>query len=234
MNIIRKFRKPLLALALIGLLIGTVYAATVTTKTITATYVKEARIVVNGIEITPKDANGKVVNPFAADGTTYLPLRAIGEALDMDVEWDGSTYTVYVGDRPDKEVNWMTKLPPYNISSESKTYDSSDPKNYFTVAGKNHTAGLTLQDHYSHTAYAIWNTDYKYSTMTFTVGNVSGNVNPTLEVYLDGEFSQSIDLKWDLAPKTYTIDLAHSPSVKLQFTSYDRTTYGIYDISFQE
>lgn len=52
------------------------------------------KISLNGTQITPKDANGNVVEPFAINGTTYLPVRAVGESLGMDVQWDGNTKTV--------------------------------------------------------------------------------------------------------------------------------------------
>ena len=54
------------------------------------------RIVINGTLIEPKDVNGKVVNPFLIDGTTYVPVRAITEALGKEVTWDGVTRTIYI------------------------------------------------------------------------------------------------------------------------------------------
>lgn len=54
------------------------------------------KIVINGTLIEPKDVNGKVVNPFLIDGTTYVPVRAITEALGKKIDWDGETRTVYI------------------------------------------------------------------------------------------------------------------------------------------
>ncbi|MBQ3055275.1 MAG: hypothetical protein IJC88_04140 [Oscillospiraceae bacterium] len=81
-------------------------------ETIQAVYMN-VKLVVDGEEITPKDVNGNVVEPFIYNGTTYLPVRAIGEAFDKDVQWDGETATVYVGDvvKPAKEVHLYDK--PY-------------------------------------------------------------------------------------------------------------------------
>lgn len=52
------------------------------------------KITLNGNPITPKDANGSVVEPFIIDGTTYLPVRAVANALGIGVGWDGTTNTV--------------------------------------------------------------------------------------------------------------------------------------------
>jgi len=70
----------------------TVWAAT-GTKTVEITY-NDIKINLDGKEITPKDANGNVVEPFIMDGSTYLPVRAVAEALGNDVNWDGDTNTV--------------------------------------------------------------------------------------------------------------------------------------------
>ncbi|NLL66521.1 MAG: copper amine oxidase N-terminal domain-containing protein [Clostridiaceae bacterium] len=56
----------------------------------------DIKIVINGETITPRDPNGNIVEPFIVDGTTYLPVRAICEAIDYEVEWDGATNTVHV------------------------------------------------------------------------------------------------------------------------------------------
>ena len=68
-------------------------------KNIEVSY-NDIQIVVNGIRIVPRDVNGTIVEPFIYNGTTYLPVRAVSEALGNAVEWDPTTYTVYVSERP--------------------------------------------------------------------------------------------------------------------------------------
>lgn len=58
----------------------------------------EITIIIDGTKIEPVDANGNPVKPFVLDGTTYLPVRAVAEALNFDVEWDGDTRTVMIGE----------------------------------------------------------------------------------------------------------------------------------------
>lgn len=57
------------------------------------------RIVIDNREITPTDVNGNRVDPIIIDGTTYLPVRAVANALGKAVYWDGETSTVYLGER---------------------------------------------------------------------------------------------------------------------------------------
>ena len=50
-------------------------------------------ITLDGKIVHPQDAAGNPVDPFVIDGTTYLPLRAIGSALGLSVNWDAATNT---------------------------------------------------------------------------------------------------------------------------------------------
>lgn len=89
---LRSFVSGVLATVLCVGLIGTA-SASIGQRTMVADY-QNIRITLDGKEITPTDANGNVVEPFSVDGTTYLPVRAIGNALGLGVDWDGSTGTV--------------------------------------------------------------------------------------------------------------------------------------------
>jgi len=60
------------------------------------------KIVVDGETIIPKDADGNVVEPIIYNGTTYLPLRALTQAITKGtkpVDWDQANWTVYIGER---------------------------------------------------------------------------------------------------------------------------------------
>ena len=78
--------------ALLTLSTVTVFAATNTTKQISVTS-GNINLVVNGKHVIPKDAAGNVVEPFLYDGTVFVPLRAVAEALNMDPTWDSATTT---------------------------------------------------------------------------------------------------------------------------------------------
>ena len=63
------------------------------TRTLEVTY-KDIKLVIDGQEIVPKDAAGNVVEPFQANGTTYLPVRAVAGALGLKADWNAETHTV--------------------------------------------------------------------------------------------------------------------------------------------
>ena len=43
----------------------------------------DIKLVINGETVTPRDGDGNVVEPFTIDGTTYLPVRAVANALGI-------------------------------------------------------------------------------------------------------------------------------------------------------
>lgn len=86
------------AIAAAALTLAVPALAATGSRTVRVDY-SDIKLVVNGKTVTPRDGNGDVVEPFTIDGTTYLPVRAVGNALDMDVAWDGSTNTVTLTDR---------------------------------------------------------------------------------------------------------------------------------------
>jgi len=88
------------SLALIVALTGASVFGAGVSKTLDAFY-NDITVYVNGTIITPTDVTGASTEPFIVDGTVYLPVRAIGEALGLNVEWSGATNSVYVGAAPD-------------------------------------------------------------------------------------------------------------------------------------
>ena len=120
---------------IIGIIIGLLFSNLIVfadnaVKQINATY-RNIRLVVDNTLIIPKDANGVSVEPFISSGTTYLPVRAVAEALGKEVNWDGNTNTVYVGkwnDKPYKEMPvWDT---PY-LERENEVKTSVEGKDDF-------------------------------------------------------------------------------------------------------
>lgn len=61
--------------------------------TANATLSPNVTVKIDGVEQTFYSAQGKEVHPIIYNGTTYIPLRAVGELMGKNVNWDGTTGT---------------------------------------------------------------------------------------------------------------------------------------------
>ena len=86
----------------LGIVIGAMFVptvfATIGTVTKDLSY-NNIKITLNGQELIPSDANGNYVEPFIIEGTTYLPVRAVANALGLNVTWDGTNNTVVLAEQ---------------------------------------------------------------------------------------------------------------------------------------
>ncbi|MCB6501981.1 PepSY domain-containing protein [Colidextribacter sp. 210702-DFI.3.9] len=65
--------------------------------TANATLSPNVTVKIDGVEQTFYSAQGKEVHPIIYNGTTYIPLRAVGELMGKNVNWDGTTGTASLG-----------------------------------------------------------------------------------------------------------------------------------------
>ena len=206
----RKTRIVAVVLAVCLLLSVSVAAASAIKKNIVANYM-DIKLVVNGITVTPKDANGTVVEPFIADGTTYLPVRALAEALGEEVEWDGVNKIVYVGENPNKVLYLPTACPAYEGNAELCT--SLNGKS-FKMAGSEYTNGF---DFYANNYYELFNLNAEYDYVTMTVGHVDGSSmsDGVVRFFVDGELALEVDVSAEGLPQQVTLPLNYALQLKI-------------------
>lgn len=156
--------KGLLAGVIIGVMItgGSVLAFGSTTLYDVIT--DGVKIVVDGKKLNPKDANGNEVQPMIYNGTTYLPVRAVANALGKAVYWDGPNYTVYLG-----EMDGELEYPTVYLKDMTNIAHGSDNGMYYSA-----TATTNFDENYDDITYFYTNTEsgtdgpefllnYKYS-----------------------------------------------------------------------
>lgn len=91
-----KLKGIVLGIVIGVMLVPTAFAA-IGTVTKDLSY-DDIKISLNEKIIEPKDANGNKIEPFIIEGTTYLPVRAVGDALGLNVEWEATSKTVLLTD----------------------------------------------------------------------------------------------------------------------------------------
>ena len=223
-NIFKRFA----ALALCtGMVTGTALAANTVYKNIRVQYCG-IKLVVNGAPVTPKDANGSTVEPFIYNGTTYLPVRAVGNALGQDVSWNGNTKTVYIG-MNESDVS-SKKLQPYEI--KNGLYSLEQRGDTITMMGKTYTQGF-------YTAFykcgcALYNLDGLYKSVEMDIGH-RDNTNAqtgSLNFYVDGELVDTYAVTPEMQTQHIKVDLNRGLQLKIEQNGANY--YGFCNITFNK
>jgi hypothetical protein len=85
---------------------------------------QDIKIYINEQLIQPKDAAGNAVEPFIVEGSTYLPIRAIAEALGQEVGWDNGAKAVYIGTQPASlGAQAQTQAPAQTAAASAFDFD---------------------------------------------------------------------------------------------------------------
>lgn len=210
------FRKALLTCIILALFTVAINAQSIITS-IDVYYNVAKSIIIDGVDRTPTEKK-----PFIYQGTTYVPLRYISEALNKPVDWDGKTGTIYIGTKPN-EVVYLTDINPYNIND----FDNGYSKRYkldetMTMGNHTYNKGLQLRSGSFEYKYVYYNLDGQYTSIKGLVGlddsnNIFNSSNPVMvNFYLDGKKIESIEFNDGDLPKDAILDVTGGLQLKIE------------------
>lgn len=84
-------------------------------------------ITIDGEAFVPRNVSGDEVEPFIENGSTFLPVRAISEAVGKEVSYDAEQNAVYIGAPPAKEA--LEEIPSLKVGDRI-FYESDTSKGY--------------------------------------------------------------------------------------------------------
>lgn len=207
--------KKKLSGALAGVLAVTLFCggaafAKKTTETIEVQY-SNIKVYKDNVLCELKDANGKTVEPFIYNGTTYMPVRGTASLADMQVTWDGESKSVYLWDDLSPEgTAFLEVCPPYD-SKECVKYLASNGKS-FTMAGERYSDGLG----FSWDGSALFNLNGNYSAIECTIGHTSSEgYGKSVSFIVDGKNVLTVELEAECLPKTVLVPLDHGLQLKI-------------------
>lgn len=99
--------KTCLLLCIISILFTATVFGTTTMKQIVAYINYGVSIVVDGEKQEMYDANSNRVYPISYNGTTYIPLRGMGEMLGYEVDWNNATNSVIIKTKGINPINLL-------------------------------------------------------------------------------------------------------------------------------
>lgn len=218
-----------LALALtlcLGMLVGA--AAAGTTANISAILDYGATVELNGVPQNFLDANGDRIYLINYNGSMYLPVRKTAELVGLDVDWDGATHTVKLGNT--KDVNLIDDIGAYFLttlsdtrymnvtqvkSDEGKTYNISGTEvtNYLKFFASQY---LNLKAWPLNTTLrSSFNLAGKYESVTFKYYSTQDAV---LRVYADDDSLQKeIQVKGGQVAQEVTVPLFGTQELTFEF-----------------
>ncbi len=154
-TMLRKYKQFVLGFLIAALLFSsiTVFADLIEIKA----YFSDVKIALNGKILNLKDVNGKKVIPIIYEGTTYLPVRALANAFDKEVEYDSHTNTVIITEKIIE--NEKTIIEPEPLPKKTQT-EPEETKLFSTIAidGKEYITIGQFGDAYYRIGYRLQNT----------------------------------------------------------------------------
>ena len=174
-------------------------------------------IFVNDQKINPTDAKGNPVEAFIYEGTTYLPIRAVSQALDLPIQWEGTSKSVYIGSHTgDKPAVWVADM------------------NYFDKSGGNWDTGETIKDNlgneHQHCIsggcrgdYLTYKLNAQYTRLTgvyFQRYNDRSSDGGTLAIYADDEKVWEGEMGKGIDPINISVDVTGVLELKIMMDGY--------------
>ena len=184
-------------------------------------------IYIDDVKLSPKDANGNPVEVFVYNGTTYLPVRAVGEAVGKTVQWEAKTSSVYLGKHTgNKPAVWLKDLDYFKgdnwSTPENSTWSDDSVKDNMGVVHENVISG-TIDNTYK------LNGQYSKITGTFFCNYRSRSYDSKfhLKIYGDGELLYSATVGGDIEPIDFSVDLRGVLELRIVLED-SWTAYGWY------
>lgn len=186
-------------------------------------------------------ADGNLVNTsdsneaFIYNGTTYLPVRAVGEAFNKAVDWDGSTSSMYIGTKPfisAQPTVLLEDLDYFTKTAITKELDSNGKDNTGIV----HNSGMGI--YHGNVEYLL---NGKYKKFKGTVGiayqDRDNSFENTFKIYGDGKLLYSSPiLTAGVKPISFDVDITGVLNLTIESEKFDWNTQmpyvQIYDAGF--
>ena len=206
-----------LGMLVMAIVMSTAAPAVASTMKAAQLYYNNIKIRLNGEELVPKDALGNIVEPFAIEGTTYLPIRAISSALGLNVTWDGATQTVVLGNDPEynQPAKWLGDMSAF----AGQAYINRDTYEQYHTANNGEKFENFMKFGTEEATYLL-NGEYTRFTGTFYLcdGHKNDNFNSIrFNIYVDGKLAyQSEPIFQGHTPEEFEIDVTDAYKLEIK------------------
>lgn len=209
--------KGLVAGMLIGATITGGVVSAIDTTTLYDVITNGIKIVVDGKKLDPTDANGNRVEPIIYNGTTYLPVRAVANAVGKAVYWDGPNFTVYLGD-----MGGELEYPTVQLEDMVSIGDNVEKTNRLT---DNYGNGYehAVRNYQTHTNLEyLCNMKYsRFKAVLYVPEGVDSDSSRYLTIIADGKtIYKSPEMTKISAPVDIDINITGYNDIQIKFSDY--------------
>ncbi|WLR52021.1 stalk domain-containing protein [Bacillus tianshenii] len=157
---------------------------------------------VDGQNWTPTDQNGDKLSAITYNNRTYLPVRAVGEAVGTAVDYDAATKTVILG-----KTNTSASITAAGIDTGAYAMTTQD-KRYTVQNGTDYGSGVVLEGINSAEKDFTLQPNGKYQSLSLTVFGL-GEERVRVKIYDEN----------DTVLKDFTVSAGSSEAVSVNIGS---------------
>lgn len=179
-----------------------------------------ADIYVDDMKLEPTDANGNPVEVFIYNGTTYLPVRAVGEAVGKTVQWEPKSNSVYLGKHTgEKPAVWLQDLD-YFTGDELVVRDTMKDN-----LGNTRYEVIANRMYFSSDLDNVYLINGQYSSITGTFFQRyeyrSDKGSSSLKIYGDDELLYTTEVSAGMEPIDFNVDVTGVLKLRIVFENYE-------------
>lgn len=164
---------------------------------------------VNGKEWTPKDQSGNAIAAISYNNTTYLPIRAVSNALGIAVEFDNKTQKIRLG-----EKSAATPLTSEDIAVRYSSVVTKDDQ-YTVHDGKDYESGVLMKEINTAAKDVTFKPEGKHQTLELSVFPVSVTKEISVKVFNDEVLLKEVFLSPGSGGQTVTLDIEGAKELKV-------------------
>ncbi|MCL2016312.1 MAG: hypothetical protein FWG68_08730 [Defluviitaleaceae bacterium] len=212
----QKLQGIVIGIVLTTLLFSTVSVFAAAPQTIEVIF-GNVRTTLFGQEIISRDAQGAIVEPLTYNGTVFIPVDTILQALQDNAQWNAATSTLNFGApsnsvaQPTRERIPLHRAAPFYESgrtgasgntgaaqarnSDSVTMGGNTYENVIVYNSSSGNWGSLVGG--ANGAFTLHNLNAEFSLFTGYIGHVSGTaqLNATVEIRGDGRLLQTYEVR---------------------------------------
>ncbi len=211
----------LLFVFLMGFAAGT--GAQSTVQTVSAYLNQAIKMTLHGEAFTPQEVDGTQIKPLIYNGRSYLPVRAIAEALNIPVDWDQATKTIKLGEEPPefKQPEGVSMLD-YRIYEQDLV--STIKPNFLSIHGYSFSKGLyCIEDE---GFCIVSDIDVKYKNLGFNLGMTGpGYAEVKFKNKETNQVLDSVTIREKDKIIYHELDITNADKLQIEVKAYDN-----YDI----